>query len=130
MAAIIGSVVALLAIFAAGWRLERLLKHNSKVAAQRATLDFIAQFEIRDPEWIALRANFRALRNQGQLPAAATFEKGQPKEEALKISTFLNYFEVVAIGIRRGALDRQIYADWFRSVYVRTWRDAESFVIE
>jgi hypothetical protein len=137
MSEILGSLVALVAVIAAGWRLERLLRHNGKVAdqhrevaAQRATLDFITRFEIGDPQWIALRTNFRTLRNEGRLAAVASLENGQPKEEALEISTFLNYFEIVAIGIRRGALDRQIYADWFRGVYIRTWRDAESFIVE
>lgn len=128
---VLGVAIAFVAILAAGVRLERSLAHRREVAAHRATLDFISKFEIDNNEWTVLRANFRSLREKGDLPSVATpSESGLPKEEVLKVVSFLNYFELVAIGIENKIFDKPLYSQWFRNVYVRTWDDAASFVVE
>lgn len=105
------------------------LKHQHKLAARRATLDFISKFEVHNRQWIELREKFALLRGQNQLAEIAN-PRDEDRGETIRIATFLNHFELVAVAIKHGILDEEIYKDWFRSAYIRAWEDAHSFVIE
>lgn len=51
-----------------------------------------------------------------------------PTELRDRIVWHLNEFEIAAIGIKNDIIDEQIYSDWIRSYYLKTWEYAEPFI--
>ena len=104
---------------------------DRRIAAHRATLDFILKYNIHSKEW---KDNFfvcrSVLRKTDEdldqfIDAPMTEEK---QEKLQKTLTVLNNFEVAALGIRDKIIDKNLYEEWFRYVIVSKWRLASRFV--
>ena len=44
--------------------------------------------------------------------------------------TYLNYFELIAVGIKNDTLDARLYQDWYRTRYIAVWDKAAPFVLK
>ena len=43
-------------------------------------------------------------------------------QKTATICTYLNHFELTAVGINHGIIDKKLYAEWFRGAYIRHGR--------
>ena len=108
-------------------------RHERQVAADRATLDFIASYEIHDREWLKTCSicDF-VLTDQNEW--GVLFGEGdsseQPKNRELELTilTYLNHCEIVAIAIDKNIINAELYAKWYKAGYVRRWEKAEPFI--
>ena len=50
------------------------------------------------------------------------------RESAAKVSVHLNHCELIAVSILNGGMDEQIYKDWRKTTYVRTWESAHAYI--
>ncbi len=110
-----------------------LLYLQSKRTAQiKASFDHIST-QAGDKDLIEIVELFLALRESfnGKLPeyndAINTCEiNGRLGRDIIKRR--LNFYEVTAIGIRRGALNNKIIKEWWRGTFVADLRDAQGWI--
>jgi hypothetical protein len=97
------------------------------ITRRQATLDHIARLQA-DGDLTRHRIKFRDLAKQpGGLAEWASHDKeGTPEYQS--ITTRLNEFELISIGIQRGCVDFELYARWYKSGTIREWNDAEAFI--
>lgn len=106
------SVLLVTAVVA--WHLQR------GIASRTATLNFIASRETDNPEWVRLRERFAALRDAGELlTLAAGWQKPDNRKAIVDVTSFLNHFELVAVGIKHGIINEELYLEWFKGPYVQ-----------
>lgn len=104
------------------------------IASKRASLDFISAYEIHTgADWAhTVSTALKVLDNRDRwLPLLSTPSAELADAERLvrhRTLTFLNHFELVAIGIRSGALDKQLYLDWFGPSYKAYWARSSNAV--
>lgn len=97
------------------------------IARRRATLDFIMKTET-DGDMIRARLKFIELtKNINGLGPWAALDK-ENTDETQKIKLILNEFELIAIGIKQGIIDKNLYCNWFKSGAIKHWDHAEPFV--
>ncbi len=128
-----GVIVALRAIYANRRIAEERSAHDRIVASRRAALDFIAAYEIHDSEWAKTNATaLRVLENRHLWDRlfSSTPQDLQPDELELRRTAlaYLNHHELVAIAVARGAIDRDMYVQWFGSSYKLYWARTSSAV--
>ncbi len=104
--------------------------HRRKVTAQRATLEFIAQYEVHNQEWLELLVFFNSMTSPDRMQRIVTPENDDQRRDAVRLITVLNHYEIVAIAIEHQSIDEDIYKEWFRFPYVQFWEKAEPTVIE
>ena len=105
--------------------------YNRHLASLRATLDYISTTEVTSDQWLRLRKEIAALKNAGSLVAVfGANEREERTEEIATICTYLNHFELTAVGINHGIINKKLYAEWFRGAYIQTWKDSQSFITE
>ena len=127
VAILTGAIVGLIGVFL-GWSVQW------RIAQVRATIDFISRHEVSNPNWQATVQGFTELTKDPNHPQAL-IELLDPQDDEqlhrrLAVSSLLNHFEMVAVGIENEAFSAAIYKDWGRSTYVETWKKAESYIIE
>ena len=127
---IAGLVIALLAVTVAAGMAVYQLREQRRIAARRATLDFIANLEVHNSQWADLRTKFRSLKAANRLPSLVNSDNPADDRDRIDVVTYLNHFELVAVAIKNRIIDEKLYKEWFCTAYIRTWRDAHSFVIE
>ena len=120
----VGVVVALLTMHS-----------NRRTASRRAALDFITRYEIHDPSWPdTTKKAMRVLENRelwghlftGRVPQGLNDEELELRRATL---SYLNHNELVAIAVSKGALDRDIYVEWFGPAYRNYWERSQSAIM-
>lgn len=116
LSAVIGAAVALHSI-----------KHQREIARKRATLDLISQREW-EPEAIKIRDEFVKIRDTagGLQPWAEKPFRDTP--QLATIVAVLNEYELIAVGIREGILDEELYNRWYKSSYLSHWESLRGFI--
>jgi hypothetical protein len=98
-----------------------------RVARQRATLDLVEKVESGE-HYRNVVQTFTELR-RGKGFAHLNNPKTEEDKKARRcIFDFLNHYEMVSIGIRKGILDEAFYRDWMRGPFVRDWNAIALFV--
>ncbi len=70
------------------------------------------------------------MRAQGSLVALlGTGRTEERTADVITLCTYLNRFELTAVGIKNKILHEPLYKEWFRGAYVKTWQDMESFIV-
>jgi hypothetical protein len=98
------------------------------VAGRRATLDVLI-LEQTDLNHVEMRTQFVTLRDEGNLSKFADSSKTHG-EGAQTIRAVLNRYELVAVGISSGSLDKKSYMKWCRSTLVKDWTFAKAFITQ
>ena len=105
--------------------------YNHHLASLRATLDYISTTEVTSDQWLTLRKEIAELKKAGSLVAVLGASKEEEKSgDVATICTFLNHFELTAVGVKHGIINKKLYSEWFRGAYINTWQDAKSFITE
>ena len=102
------------------WR----LRHNRKLKAQQTTFDFIVDGQ-RDPQFRERREKFMAVVGDESKESGVA---DSDSTDSLMVAAYLNHFEIAAIGVLRGIMDRQMYADYAQGTVVRAWTKAERYI--
>ncbi|MES2120660.1 MAG: DUF4760 domain-containing protein [Pseudomonadota bacterium] len=105
----------------------RAIVNARRMARQRATLDFIEKVESGD-HYRHIVQTFSDLRRGPGFEDIMNPQTKQSRELRRCVNDYLNHYEMVAIGIREGILDEQIYRDWMRGPFVRDWNAATEWV--
>lgn len=98
------------------------------IACLRATLDIVLT-EQTDTGTIEKRTSFTKLRDDGHLSKWAD-PKNTHGAEAGVIRASLNRYELVAIGIKKGALHEGSYKAWCRTTLVKDWTACKPLVMQ
>ena len=94
-------------------------------------MDYISTTEVTSDQWLKLRKEIVALKAAGSLVAVFGANEAEEKtKEIATICTYLNHFELTAVGINHRIINRKLYAEWFRGAYIKTWQDSHSFITE
>lgn len=150
--ALIVFIQTIIVAFAAGiaWRQVRASVRTARI---KSSFDTITA-EIGDADLILMRNRWRQIRREmisrkleitypnmlrleGALNPATThsddhqiIQFDHPHRSLVDyIIQVCNYYEAVAVGIRRGAIDRAMYRDWWRTSFVLDWVDLHQFVL-
>lgn len=99
----------------------RQLQTQRRIAQRRNTIDLIVKFET-DAYYQKALATFRKLA-RGEITAtdivgATTDDQREVRNE---INAFLNYCELMALSLRRGTIDHEIFFQWWGSPLVDIW---------
>ena len=104
------------------------IRTNREIARKKASLDLIVQAEATE-YYQSLRRAFHSIRNDD-----AGFEQifAPTNPEILKqrqsVLSYLNHYELIAMGIFDGTLDEGVYRNYMRSIVVRDWFAAKAFI--
>ena len=127
------TLLALLALGVTIYLAYRQLKKQRSIAADRATLNFIATHEIHNADWHRIEGVFHDwMRDRDPPPWKDLLEaeRDRARKDAVDVYSYLNHFELVAIAVEEGIVSERLYAKWYRSSYVETWKLAKDFVVE
>jgi hypothetical protein len=105
------------------------LEEQRKIARKRATLDMLARKEW-DRDYIEARAEFVKLRDVPDGLEMWSRREHQDSPQAINIRNTLNDYELIAVGIKEGILDQELYKRWFKTSFVKDWRAAREYVRE
>ena len=81
-----------------------------------------------DPDYKRSHETFRRYRQLGDFSALHDPHNEKFLNDRKDVLAFLNHYELVAIGIATGTLDREFYQRWMRGPLVRDWNDAADFI--
>ena len=118
-------------------RAVEVAEEARKLAAEQAESERILAARLETLHYI-VSSNRSAVLTEAHRAFAAKQREGA---EALKrvgsvdadplnsqIALYLNQFEIVAIGVRHGAFDEELYKDWFKDTYIRAFSLAEPYI--
>lgn len=99
------------------------------ISKKRATIEFISQNEIGNPDWQQATRRFGQLARSGGLADLATKNPTEEQlEDRLLVGYLLTHCEAVAVAIRHRVISKRIYKDWNRSRYAETWDKAQGYI--
>lgn len=110
------SPVAILIAAGLAWR-----KHR-QVAARDATLKFIAEREIHNPNWLKARLEFLECSQKNNFP------KDIQDPAAYSLWLVLHNYELVAVAIKNKSMDEELYKQWNLTGYINSWKRVASYV--
>ena len=125
--------LALLALGVTIYLAYRQIKKQRSIAADRATLNFIATHEIHNADWHKIEGVFHDWMREGEprpWKDLLDAERDRTRKDAVFVYSYLNHFELVAIAIDEGIVSERLYAKWHRTSYVGIWNLAKEFVGE
>ena len=101
---------------------------SARIARRRATLDLLLNEQTNETA-VSERTRFIDLKKKGDLgPWATTQNENAPELEALRAT--LNRYELVAIGIKDGIIDGNLYKRYCRTTFVKDWLAVKPFVVQ
>nr|WP_255670755.1 DUF4760 domain-containing protein [Cognatishimia sp. F0-27] len=121
------AVIACSAVMAALISL-RAIAANKEIARKRATLDLIERSESTEYYQSLHRAFTAVRRDEGGLAQLKVVTNPDLMLQRQRVLNFLNHYEIIAIGIKKGVLDEDLYRSFMRSTVVRDWFEAEDFI--
>ncbi len=104
------------------------IKANKKIARQRATLDLIERSESTEYYQATYQAFTQVRKDAAGFDQLINATNPQVTEQRQKVISYLNHYELLAIGIYQGVLDKGLYKRFMRSTVVRDWHEAEPFI--
>lgn len=124
--------IAIVAIGYVAYRgVKKQIREHDNTAQRQATLSAIVDQEIHNPDWRKCKAIADGVLKQHKNGSTwAGAEHLNPTDRARRQQTlmFLNYYELIAIGIRKRAIHEDMYETWFKSGYIATWELSKEFV--
>ncbi|WP_425915976.1 DUF4760 domain-containing protein [Pseudomonas sp. GWSMS-1] len=105
------------------------IEHNEKIARQRATIDLLMTQRADNTLTTAKKAVGSIHNTGGDFTSLAAANKTQDPERG-HILSIINNYEFIALGIREGALDENIYKRAVYSQVLRDWRAMKAFIME
>lgn len=104
------------------------IRTNREIARKKASLDLIVEAQSTD-YFQGLRKAFHDIRTD-EAGFEQIFAPTNPEiqKQRQMVLSFLNHYELIAMGIFDGILDEQVYKTYMRSIVVRDWFAAEPFV--
>jgi hypothetical protein len=118
-----GSAAAIATIVAG-----RAIYVNRQIARLRATLDHIERTESQT-YYKGLAEDFKKIRSDNAF--ARLVSSTEPTDIQLKSSLFffLNHYELIAVGFKKGVLDKDFYRTFMRRTVVRDWNLCKAFIL-
>ena len=98
-----------------------------RLARERATLDTLLHAQ-SDSDYADLRNNFHKLRDSETPLSEWLKDEHKLSDELTYIRRFLNKYELVALGINKDLLDKDLYEEWFKSSFVEDWNKCRGFI--
>ena len=103
------------------------IRHGRQTTRMKATLDLIERFESTE-HYIQLRTCFSQRRMSDSFAALNVPKTDKDKKDRQAVLDYLNHYEIVAIGINTGILDKGVYSSWMTGALVRDWNAAADFI--
>lgn len=97
------------------------------VARQKATIDLIEKRESTD-YYRASHATFSRLRRSTGFAHLNDPADEAAADERRQVTDYLNHYELIALGIRRGMLSGSFYRSWMGGPFVRDWNAAVGWI--
>jgi hypothetical protein len=104
------------------------IRSNAAIARKRATLDLIERSESTEYYQRSYAAFTEVRKDPSGLMQLAEISNPHLLEQRQRVLNFLNHYELIAIGIKKGILDEDVYETFMRSTVVRDWEEAREFV--
>ena len=98
---------------------------NRKTVRDRETIVLLNQTSW-DKDYIQARNTFAKHRDNANGLTKCCEDPNS--EEYIAIVQFLNYYELIAIGIGHGILSASVYQSFFRTRYVKDWQKSKAFI--
>ena len=111
-------------ICAAIWQ----IMHSRKVTGRKATLDYIARYEVHNPEWSQLSSTARSILRDESKWLPLVNDDDDPPPTTIQIIKYINHHELIAIAIEEKIVDERLYSKWARKRYLRNWNTAKPFI--
>ena len=113
---------------------KKQIGQHELTAQLQTTFRTILEHEFHDPHWRecnriawSVLEEHKDETDQDAL-AAAVDPSPEDKERRRQTLIFLNYYELVAVGIRKKAVHEDLYKIWFKTGYITTWKKSKVFV--
>ena len=116
-------LIFLISAIAAAWS----IKSARDTARQRATLDMIEKVESTQ-YYRELHSTFAYHRRSNSFSKLHSPNEEKDKSDRASVLDYLNHYEIVSIGIRKGILDADIYRQWIEGPFIRDWNASSDFI--
>ena len=136
VAAAIQTIAVVTIGFIAYRGVKKQIREHDMTAQRQTTLSAIFNHEFHNPDWRKCKNHAMGMllehKNWPGDPrdAVAAAEHLSPEDRVRREQTliFLNYYELIAIGIRKRAIHEDMYETWFKAGYIETWKISKEFV--
>ncbi|MEK2607733.1 DUF4760 domain-containing protein [Pseudomonas shirazensis] len=105
------------------------MDHNEKLSRQRATIDILMSQRTDQSLIEAKKAVAKIHSSGGEFVSLATSAHAQDEARG-HILSIINNYEFIALGIREGALDEDLYKRAVYSQVTRDWSAMKGFIME
>lgn len=120
-------LVSLVTAVIAAWLALQSIENAREIARRKATLDLIEKTESSE-HYRQLFETFLRIKREGLFPHMVDKSVTGLLPERGALIDYLNHYELVAISIRNGVLDADMYRLWMQTAFVDTWNDAAHWV--
>lgn len=120
-------LVSLVTAVIAAWLALQSIENARDIARRKATLDFIEKTESSE-HYRQLIETFLRIKREGLFAHMVDKSVTSLLPERGALIDYLNHYELVAISIRNGVLDADMYRLWMQTAFVDTWNDAALWV--
>lgn len=116
----IPALATIIAIAAASYFAWRQISNQRDIARKRTTIDLIIKYET-DEYYQRCVQSYRLFRNGDLTVSDIVSQKDSSREHSERFNSFLNYHEIMALGIARGIVDKGLFRDWWGHTCVSVW---------
>jgi hypothetical protein len=120
-------LVSIVTAIIAAWLALQSIENARDIARRKATLDLIEKTESSE-HYRQLVETFLRIKDEGLFVHMVDKSVAGLLPERGALIDYLNHYELVAIGVRNGVLDADMYRLWMQSAFVDTWNDAAAWV--
>lgn len=111
----------------AAWLALQSIENAREIARRKATLDLIEKTESSE-HYRDLIETFHRIKTENLLPHMVDKSVTPLLPERGALIDYLNHYELVAISIRNGVLDADMYRLWMQTAFVDTWNDSAQWI--
>ena len=101
---------------------------TARIAGRRATLELLLS-EQTDPVLLEFRSQFLNAWKNGEIEEYAQQDKYYFSSDSFFLASTINRCDLVAIGIKQGIIDKNIFKAYWRSSYVMDWSRCKEAVM-
>ena len=117
---VLSSIAIILTAVFAWWQ----IRSARKGARLTATINLLTQIQT-NPTWSENRLKFIKIRESNKIREHAH----QQTEEAQCVRLQLNQYELIALGVSLGIVDKETYRRYFRTTIIRDWTECHPFIV-
>jgi hypothetical protein len=103
------------------------LRHQKKTTRRQATIEHMMNFQL-DSRILECSEIFRNVREENLFERILTPASKEDRHSRWAVLTYLNYYELMLIGVNEGVFDEKVLCLNFKSIMIKHWIESKEFI--